>query len=141
MIEINEKCEEIWKGIRDYRFLLEVIWPDVNPIYANGGPNEIGATVQFTIDGITVSEHIIILDNNKMYLSFVLTQGFELFTTYRGEWYVKRIKNEKNKCEFHKGSHAVRNSTSSWTNVEYKETVKQELKTVKQYYENEKSEL
>lgn len=138
-IVINEACDRIWSDMRDYRLLIEIIWPHVNPIWHKGGPNEIGATVRFVIEGLTIDEHIIILNNDEMYLSFALTQGFELFITYRGEWYVKRIDGEDDKCEFHKGSIAIRNESSPWTNYEYKQTVKEELRTVKRYYEDKKS--
>ena len=138
-IVINEKCDRIWSDMRDYRLFVEIIFPHVSPIWFKGKANEIDATVRFVIDGVTVDEHIILLNNDKMYLSFVLTQGFDLFITYRGEWYLKRIDGQDNKCEFHKGSHAIRNESSSWTNREYKQTVKEELQSVKRHYEDNKS--
>ena len=53
--------------------------------------NAIDATVRFVIDGVTVDEHISLLNNGKMSLCFVLSQGFDIFLTYRGEWYLKRV--------------------------------------------------
>ena len=124
----------------DYKWLIKTVFPFADPVWGRGKAREIGGTVVFEIDNAILEEQIVAYDDESMYLSFVLTAGFDIMTLYRGTWYLVPIEGHDDKCEFHKGAYGMINAESSWTPEGYKQTVMEELQRVKVYFE-EKQEL
>eukprot|EP00931_Biecheleriopsis_adriatica_P080708 TRINITY_DN54052_c0_g1_i1.p1 TRINITY_DN54052_c0_g1~~TRINITY_DN54052_c0_g1_i1.p1 ORF type:complete len:189 (+),score=33.65 TRINITY_DN54052_c0_g1_i1:26-592(+) len=135
-ILVEVPCAEIWDVMADYVALVKIVFPDTEPWYSSGKAKELGGIVSFKFGNDQIDEQIIILNNETQYLSFVLTQGFNFFHAYRGEWFLKPAPDgNAAHCEFHKGSLFIINPTGPMTVASYDKTIRSELEQVKVHFE------
>merc|ERR1711920_1140003 len=141
-ILVELPCAQIWDVMADYVALVRIVFPDTEPWYSAGQAKAVGGIVSFKFGNDQIDEQIVILNNKTQYLSFVLTQGFNFFPVYRGEWFLKPAPDGNlAHCEFHKGSLFIINPTGPMTVASYDQTIQSELEHVKAHFEGKSCEL
>ena len=129
---INESCIEIWPFIADYGRLISITLPFTDPYYELGEPYKVPSVVAYELQDLQIDECISVSNEEELYLSYALTKGFDLFSAYRGEWYLNDI--DENSCQVHRGSMFLINPDGELTGQQYEKLVQEEIALFKEFF-------